>query len=102
MIYDEPEVANRGDGWVRIGQVDGAGTRALWARVQYMGPDRILVGYGGEECGIDSGPCVSIELCGGRNGSDEYVRLTPSNMDPVGFSLLLGVVTAQMWALSCD
>ena len=98
-----------GDGWIRIGRWDGARERSLWVRLTFMGPPHLLVGENGAVLGMVDGPCVSIELCSGRQGSDDYVQLLPTDMAdewtpgrPSIYSLLLSVLTTQLWSQARD
>lgn len=59
MRYKEP-------GWKRIGRFDDVRRRSLWMRITY---------YEGNEDRIKS-----IELCAGREGDDDYVRIERTNI----------------------
>lgn len=67
-------------GWVRIGRYCGARRRALWFRV----PD----GHGV----IDE-----FELCAGREGDDDYVKVDRSNPQ---FGALLDVLSTAAFAVA--
>ena len=46
----------RGEDWVRIGRWDDPRERAIWVRLTYMGPSRLLVSETGEELGEEPTP----------------------------------------------
>jgi len=66
-------------GWTKIGITCSAGRRSLWLRVN----QRI-----GEEV-------ESFELCAGREGDDDYVKVDRSNPQ---FKLLLDVMSSAAFA----
>jgi hypothetical protein len=95
----------RGEDWVRIGRWDAARERSIWARLTFMGPTRLVFSVTGEEIGEVRGPCVSIELCAGRLGADDYVKILPTDVsdawspgNPPIYSLLVGLIKTQLWA----
>ena len=95
----------RGEDWVRIGRWDDPRERAIWVRLTYMGPSRLLVSETDEELGEEPGPCVSIELCAGRRGADAYVKISPADVsdawspgNPPIYSLLVNLLETQLWS----
>lgn len=104
--FHEPVLCCRGDDWTRIGAWDGSRTRSVWVRLTFMGPTRLCLSEAGEPIGEVRGPCVSIELCAGREGSDDYVKILPTDVSPAWspgnppiYSLLVGLIKSQLWAL---
>jgi hypothetical protein len=104
--FYEPVTCCRGDDWTRIGAWDGSRNRSIWVRLTFMGPTRLCLSEAGEPVGEVRGPCVSIELCAGREGSDDYVKILPTDVsdassrnNPPIYSLLVGLFKSQLWAL---
>jgi hypothetical protein len=64
---DDPTVLETPDGWQRISAVCGAGRRSLWMRLHYATDENNI------------GRVVRIELCGGREGDDDYLVIDESN-----------------------
>lgn len=57
------------DTWTRIGRLDSAGRRSTWARVERIeGPPR-------DSSFFEEHEIIAVELCGGREGDDAYVRV---------------------------
>lgn len=104
--FYEPVECCRGDGWTRIGAWDGSRTRSVWVRLTFMGPTQLWPSPDSELVAEVQGPCVSIELCAGREGSDDYVKILPTDVSPAWspgnppiYSLLVGLIKSQLWAL---
>jgi len=69
--------------WTRIGRLDRACRRSTWARVETIeGPPSNEIFYDGDDF-------VAVELCGGREGDDAFVRVERDNP---AFEGLLDVV----------
>jgi hypothetical protein len=85
------------EGWLRIGQFDRARARSLWVRFTRLGPS-----YVSENGLVYEGPVVAVELCSGRDGGDEYVRITPDELAPPLFCNLFDTLHAQVWAQAVD
>jgi hypothetical protein len=107
--FYEPPTCCLGDDSVRIGAWDGSRTRSIWVRLTFMGPTRLCLSETGEPSGEAHGPCVSIELCAGRAGADDYVKILPTDVsdehspgNPPIYSLLVGLLKSQMWALEAS
>jgi len=62
MRLDEP-------GWRCAAMHDPSGRRGLWYREVRMGPEPQHLGL------RHPGPRVGVEVCAGREGEDDYVRL---------------------------
>ena len=70
-IHSEPA-----DMWTRIGRLDSAGRRSTWARLEYVeGPPRGGYFEGVPYTHADDGDVVAVEMCGGREGDDAFVRV---------------------------
>jgi hypothetical protein len=83
--------------WLRIGQCDRARARSLWVRFTRLGPSHV------SESGlVYEGPVVAVELCSGRDGGDEYVKITPGELAPPLFCKLFDTLDAQVWAQAVD
>ena len=84
LRLDEP-------GWVKIGQTCKAGRRSLWFR-EPAGPDlrpsHYLPPY--------------FELCAGREGDDDYVRMVLPETEPERqrYAELYGCLTTAAWIAS--
>lgn len=86
-------------GWERIGPVDKAGQRSLWLRLHHEGAD--CDGYAHDACGYidDVRTVVRIEIRGGRQGGDFYMKL--ERKDPA-FEQMLNLFTLCRSISSAD
>ncbi len=84
----DPTAVMTGDGWQRIGQVCSAGRRSLWMRLE----------YNKTQTGLYDGPSevAAIELCAGREGDDDYLKITKDNPQ---FEGLLGMFCSARFAV---
>jgi hypothetical protein len=88
-------------GWEEIGKQCSAGRRSLWLRINYT-PEEIAEAEANLEKGVSTilatvGTVSSIELCAGREGDDDYVRIERTH--PL-FAELLGVFLTALFAAS--
>lgn len=102
----EPATCCHGEDWTRIGAWDGERSRSIWVRLTFMGPTWEWFTDDGVYLGEVRGPCVAVELCAGRSGSDDYVRILPTDVsdawspgNPPIYSLLVSLIKSQLWAL---
>lgn len=70
----DPQYLNH-HGWERVGPVDKADQRSLWIRLQHLEPE--CDSFAHEPCGYvdDTRTVTWIEIRGGHQGSDFYMRL---------------------------
>ncbi len=95
MRLDEP-------GWDEIGKRCAAGRRSLWLRVNYTNEEIARAEARIAEYGPDGGAIyahgenvASFELCAGREGDDDYVKVDHSNPQ---FAELLGILLTARFA----
>ncbi len=82
-------------GWEEIGLFDHAGRRGLWLRRQPPMPENTLR--------VDAPIVEQIEVCAGREGDDDYVKLTVGDtLTTHQLAALEGVFTTVQWALELD
>lgn len=77
-------------GWVKIGVTCTSGRRSMWVRFNYkpdLPPQLRMIS--------DSRTIESFELCAGREGDDEYTKITADNP---AFVRLLDVMLAAVFA----
>lgn len=80
FIHCEPA-----DRWTRIGRLDDAGRRSTWARIETIEGPPEFKSFGGFSWFEEMDP-IAVELCGGREGDDAYVRVERDN--PAFWALL--------------
>lgn len=73
-----------GGGWVRIGRYDGSRRRAVWSRLLPLDGDT---------------PYTAIEICAGREGDDDFVRIESDNP---AFGALLSVISSAHWVMELE
>jgi hypothetical protein len=81
-------------GYAKIGATCSAGRRSLWMRLNYSPEGR----QHGEEHGVlmaDTDTVESIELCAGREGDDDYLRIDHTNPQ---FAEILGILLTALFA----
>lgn len=89
-------------GWDQIGLMCSAGRRSLWLRVNYTAEEIARAEARIAEHGPDGGAIYatektveSFELCAGREGDDDYVKVDQSNPQ---FAELLGIMLTARYA----